>query len=78
MWWNEVLRLIRKAVFIGCYTVIHIEFEGKAIVFVLILQASWMTTGDENSIVILLVAAVLWFCQLTLTTTRNQESTSFA
>jgi len=35
-------------------------------VFVLILQASWMTTGDENGIVILLVAAVLWFCQLTL------------
>jgi hypothetical protein len=47
-------------------------------VFVLILQASWMTTGDKNSIVILLVAAVLLFCQLTGTTTRNQESTSFA
>jgi hypothetical protein len=35
-----------------------------------------MTTGDENSIVILLVAAVLWFCHLT--GARHQESTSFA
>jgi hypothetical protein len=34
-----------------------------------------MTTGDENSIVILLVAAVLWFCHLT--GARHQESTKF-